>query len=289
MDKPTISIIGTGKLGSTLALALAQKGYTINGLWDNDSSRLQETVRAVNPVRSDQDPAAAARGSEIVILAGSDDSIRPVSDQLASRQALSKGQIICHCSGFLPSAVLVANKMLGASIASLHPLASFSRQLSPWDRFGGCYFGLEGDAAAMGRLRLMVESLDCRPVDVPASRKSLYHVSSVMASNYLAALLYAAEGMMGAAVDDKAQAADMLGSLARTVMENIGQDGPAGSLSGPIERGDLQTVSGHLESLKKDFPQGIESYKALGRLMLKVARQRHPERAEWDAMSRLLD
>lgn len=289
MDKPNLAIIGTGKLGSTLALALAQKGYRLSGLSDNDPTRLKETARAVKPAVSDSDPSVAVRGAEIVILAVPDDGIKAVSDQLASRQSLAKGQILCHCSGFLPSSALVANKMLGASIASMHPLASFSRCLISWDRFKGIYFGIEGDSLALARLRLLIESLDCSPVDILPSRKNLYHLSSVMASNCLVALLYAAGQMMETTVAEKEKTEAMLQALAGTVMDNLAQNGLENSLSGPIERGDVQTVSGHLEALKKDFPPGTELYKILGKLMLRISKQRNPQGREWDALGKLLD
>lgn len=289
MDKPTISIIGTGKLGSTLALSLAQRGYCIIGLSDSDPTRLEGAVKAVKPAISDIDPSVAAKGAEIVILTVPDDSIKSVSGQLASRQALAKGQILCHCSGFLPSAVLVANKMLGASIASMHPLASFSQPLSPWDRFQGIYFGIEGDAAALKGIKPLIESLECFWVNIQPAYKSLYHLSGVMASNYLTALLYVAGQAMEMTVSEKGKAEAMLQALARTVFDNISENGLENSLSGPIERGDVQTVSGHLEALKNDFPQEMELYKVLGKSMLRVSQRQHPERRELDAIKGLLE
>jgi len=289
MDKPSLAIIGVGKLGSTLALALVQKGYRINGLSDKEPARLEETARAVKPVIADSDPSVAVNGAEIVILAVPDDSIKAVSDQLATRQALAKGQILCHCSGFLPSSALGANKMLGVSIASMHPLASFSRCLVPWDRYQGVYFGIEGDALALVRLRALIESLGCSAVEILPFRKDLYHLSSVMASNYLVALLYAAGQMMETTVAEKEKAEAMLQALAGTVMANLVENGLENSLSGPIERGDVQTVSGHLAALKKDFPQGTELYKALGKLMLRISKQRNPQGKEGDGLGKLLD
>lgn len=289
MDKPIISIIGTGKLGSTLALALVQRGYRINGLSDSDPARLEEAAKAVKPALSDIDSSIAAKGAEIVILTVPDDCIRTVSDQLASRQVLAKGQVICHCSGFLPSSVLAANKMLGASIASMHPLASFSRCLSPWDRFKGIYFGIEGDASALVKVKPLIELLECFSVDIQPSCKNLYHLSSVMASNYLMALLYVAGQMMETTVAEKEKTEAMIHALAKTVIDNLDENRFEDSLSGPIERGDVQTVSGHLEALEKDFPQGTELYKTLGKLILQISQQHHPERGELDALTRLLD
>ncbi len=289
MEKPAVSLIGTGKLGSTLALALAESGYRIIGLSDNDPARLKEAVQAVRPAVWGSDPVAVTKGVELVLLAVPDDSIKAVSDQLASRQAISKGQIICHCSGFLPASILVANKMLGASMASMHPLASFSRPLSPWIRYKGIYFGIEGDAVALARIGPLIESLDCFPVEIKTSRKNLYHLSSVVASNYLTALLYSARQMMQSAVSEPGKAEAMLKALAGTVLENLGEAGLENSLSGPIERADFQTVSGHLEALNKDFPQGTELYKVLGRLVLRLAQQRQPGRDQWNDLAKLLD
>jgi predicted short-subunit dehydrogenase-like oxidoreductase (DUF2520 family) len=179
--------------------------------------------------------------------------------------------------------------MLGASIASMHPLASFTRCLSPWERFQGVYFGIEGDAMALTRLRLLIESLGCFPVDILPSRKNLYHLSSVMASNYLVALIYAAGQMMETTVAKEGNPEAMLQALAGTVMANLGEDGLDNSLSGPIERGDIQTVSGHLEALKKDFPQGTELYKIMGKLMLQISKQRDPKGGRWQDLEKLFE
>lgn len=289
MNKPAVSVIGTGKLGSTIALAMANQGYPIKGISDTDRIGLEETARAVNPGVASQDPSEAAQGAQLVILAVPDDSIKIVSDRLATGQKLVKGQIVCHCSGFLPSSVLVANKMLGVSIASMHPMASFPGRLTPWENFRGCYFGLEGDAAATKTLSRLVESLECHPVEIPPSRKAIYHLSGVMATNYVAALLCTAARMMETVVSDREKSDAMMASLAGTVLQNIARNGPEGSLSGPIERRDLHTIEGHIEALKRDFPQGLQLYKDLGKVLLDISRKRRPESDGWDEVSRLLD
>jgi predicted short-subunit dehydrogenase-like oxidoreductase (DUF2520 family) len=288
MDNISISVIGAGKLGSTLALALAGRGYIINGLCDEDPESLKETAGKLNSVRSGTDPIESAKGSDIVILAVPDDGIRPLSDRLASAKALSKGQILCHCSGFLPSSVLVANKMLGASVASMHPLASFSEKHADWQRYAGIFFGIEGDAAAMGRVRQMVEILGCHPVDILPEKKALYHLSGVMASNYLLVLLHATRELMGPALSNPTDIDAMLTSLAGTVLDNASRHGLDASFSGPIERGDVKTVAGHLEALKKNFPQSEEPYKMLGRMMLEIVRQRHPGMKELEVLAGML-
>lgn len=272
MDRPTIAIIGAGRLGSTLALALAQRGFAIN-LCDSDPSALASAADRVGASLASADPIQAARGSEIVMLTLPDDGIKPAAERLAGGQALAKGRVLCHCSGFLSSEVLMANKMLGVAIASFHPLASFPDRLSAWGDYRGKWFGIEGDAPALVRVRELASALECRTAEIKPGQKPLYHAAGVLASNYLVALLGEARALMEESGAGE-QSQELVLSLAGSVINNLGSRGIEGSMSGPIVRGDVQTVAGHLEAIRTKHPQSGAVYRALGLILAEMVERR---------------
>ncbi len=268
MEKPTIAIIGAGRLGSTLALALAQRGFPLN-LCDGDPAALASAADRVGASLASADPIQAAQGAEIVMLTLPDDGIKPVAEQLAGAQALARGRVLCHCSGFLSSGVLVSNKMLGVATASFHPLASFPGRLAAWDDYRGIWFGIEGDAPALAQIRELAAALECRTVEIKSGQKPLYHAAGVLASNYLVALVGEAKALMEAS-GVGGQAQELVLSLASSVINNLGTRGIEGSLSGPIARGDTQTVGGHLEAIKAKHPHSEGVYRALGLILAEM-------------------
>jgi predicted short-subunit dehydrogenase-like oxidoreductase (DUF2520 family) len=153
--------------------------------------------------------------------------------------------------------------MLGAATASFHPLASFPARLSAWEEYLGSWFGIEGDALALSRIRELAAVLECRTVEIKPGQKALYHAAGVLASNYLVALLGEARDLMEESGAGEMSQELVLG-LAGSVLRKIGQVGIDGPVSGPIVRGDIRTVAGHLEAIRASHPKSEAAYRALG-------------------------
>ena len=289
MNKPVIALIGAGRLGSSLACALFEKGYPVHGVADSDIALAQETGRALRAKVAHSDPAMVCPGAEFIIIAVPDAQVRPVAEALAARQAVKKGQIVCHTSGYLGSSVLMSVKFLGAYTISMHPLMSFSGRMMPAAGFRGVYFGLEGDAVGLEPAREMASVLDAFSVVLRSEDKPLYHAASVMASNYVVALLGTAVALLRQNGVEPGPAQEMLLPLVRNTLDNLEKEGLPNALTGPLERGDCDTVAGHLEALRNTDPLAWRIYQTLGLAALGMAEQKGLPAAASAEMRKLLE
>ncbi|HTY09341.1 MAG TPA: Rossmann-like and DUF2520 domain-containing protein [Candidatus Edwardsbacteria bacterium] len=274
MAKPVISLIGAGRLGTSLAAALAEKGYPVHGVADRDLKLAQQAARDLKAAVAQDDPAAVCAGAGLVIVAVPDGQIKPLSERLAASGALRKGQIICHTSGFLPASVLVAVKMHGVYTISMHPLMSFTRRMEGSQAFRGIHFALEGDAVALEAARELVAALDGFAVVIKPQDKPLYHAAAVLSSNYLVTLISESVELLRRAGIAEEDAKQMLLPMAAAIIGHL-RDGELGqALTGPIERGDELTVAGHLQALRQAGPEALAIYTALGKATLRLVRDK---------------
>jgi predicted short-subunit dehydrogenase-like oxidoreductase (DUF2520 family) len=270
MAKPVLSLIGAGRLGTSLMAALVDKGFTVHGVADQDLNLAQQTAHALKATVALDDPSAVCSEADLIVVAVPDAQIKPVSEQLAAKGTLRKGQIICHTSGFLPASVLVAVKFSGVYTISLHPMMSFTRRMMGSRAFRGVYFALEGDAVALETARQLVAALDGFAVVIKPQDKPLYHAAAVMSSNYLVTLISESVALLrraGIAEDDAKQ---MLLPMATAIIANLREGEIGQALTGPIERGDAATVRGHLQALQQAGPEPLDVYTALGRATLRL-------------------
>jgi predicted short-subunit dehydrogenase-like oxidoreductase (DUF2520 family) len=271
MDKPAIALIGAGRLGTSLILALSQKGYKITGVADSDLPSAQAAAQAVQCSISTADPAAAAKEADFIIISVPDSQIKPVAEVLAAKQAFKKGQIFCHSSGYLPASALVSLKLFGAYTISMHPFVSISRKDQP-QRLAGAYFALEGDAVGLESAKEVVSALDGFPVIIKAQDKPLYHAAGAIASNLAVSLLLSARQLLQNAGISGDESEQMLAAMQERLTRNISEDGLDASLTGPIARGDADTVAGHLQALRAADPALARVYALLGAKILEACK-----------------
>ena len=278
-----VGFVGAGAVGSALALALAAQGVRVAcvaSLHGDSASALTAAIPGAQAVAT---PAAVVAGSDLVMLAVPDDAIAALAGSLPWRA----GQAGVHLSGAKPAAVLAPAAALGARIAALHPLMTFPRL--PLDtpvatllaRLAGCVWALDCDDAALAAaLELLVAALGGRTIRIGEAQRVPYHISGVLASNYVAALLGAAAKIwedLGVAPEDGLRA---LLPLLRATVENLERVGLPQALTGPLARGDSGTIAAHLAWLDAHAngdPQMAalrDAYAALGRLALPIARAR---------------
>lgn len=272
MAKPNLALIGAGRLGTSLALALYQKGYKVLAVSDADEASAREAAQALGSPLFTIDPATAAKEADLVIMAVPDSAIKTVAESLAAKQAFKKGQIVCHTSGFLPAGALVSLKLFGVYTLSMHPFVSIAQKMHS-SSLSGAYFALEGDALAVEQAREMVASLDGFSITIKPQDKPLYHAAGAMASYLAVALWLGSEQALVKAGVDQETAGQMVTGLLRSLEENIKQNGLSGSLTGPIMRGDLATVQGHLQALKSWGGSHETVYRLLGQAVLKKAEE----------------
>lgn len=261
--KPPITIVGPGRLGTALTLALHDAGYRIDRIVRRPRSRRATTLaRRVGAKLTSSAHAEFADG--VLWICVPDSAIRQLAHQLARGDW--HGKYVFHSSGALPSAELSQLKRRGARIASVHPMMSFVHGAAPPLR--GVSFAIEGDPGAVRMAKKIVRHLGGLPINISAPRKPLYHAFGAFASPLLISVLAIAERVgQGAGLSRTAARRAMLPIVAQTI-RNYEKNGAAGAFSGPVIRGDADTVSKNIASLKS-LPEAQRAYIALARAALR--------------------
>ncbi len=283
----TFSIVGAGRLGTTLAAALVRRGWKLEAVVDRDAGAAREARRYAGSGRATTSPAAAARARGTVIIAVPDDAIGRAAAALARAGGSWEGRDVFHTSGLLPASALAPLARRGARAASLHPAQSFPRKDLPASVFKGITWGIEGDAAAVETGSGIVRSLGGHVLLFAAKDKALYHAACTLASNALVALEFLAAQVLQEAGLEGDTASRTLMPLVQGTLQNVKSLGLEKALTGPVLRGDVETVRRHLAALKVD-PAARRVYRALGQQMLRLAEKKGLPAARVRALKSLL-
>jgi predicted short-subunit dehydrogenase-like oxidoreductase (DUF2520 family) len=263
-------IVGAGRTGLSLGLRL-HRSHAVR--------RLSVTGRRPgapdHPLFAGAPPAArylpsletAAEETDVIVVAVPDRAIEEVAGRLA-RLGLDPAVPVLHTSGSLAGDALAALAARGHPVGSAHPLAALADPVTGADRLAGATWGVEGEGAALALAERIVAACGGRALHLAPGGKPLYHAAAVFASNYAVALLSVAEVLMEAAGVQAEEARPALTALAAGAVENLGARGPAGALTGPVARGDAETVALHLARLSAE-PRAL--YCLLGREALRLA------------------
>lgn len=272
---PAIAIIGPGKVGTSIGVLARKAGYRIAGISGRDEKEVKEAAKIIGGDVEIGPAAQAIKGAQLVLLTLSDDAIESVCRELANYKAFSKGQIVAHCSGALSSQVLVnASDKCGAKIASAHPLKTFPTVQSGIDGMSGTYWFCEGDDDALAVIKQLIEKIGGMANIISSDQKVLYHAASVIACNYLTTLMDVALAAAEKAGLERQLAWKALSPLVHDTINNIDKLGTANALTGPIARGDAQTIEKHLKILDTNDPKTAEIYRALGQWTIKLASEK---------------
>ncbi|HET8667794.1 MAG TPA: Rossmann-like and DUF2520 domain-containing protein [Terriglobales bacterium] len=264
--KLKFAVVGAGRLGTALAWALHANGYDISEIVTRGGA---PSFRRARQIARQLGAKAVNTGTpltaDITWICVPDDAIRSCAAILAGTQDWS-GKVVFHASGALSSDELSALSARGAAVASVHPMMSFVSGVAP--DLAGVTFAVEGDAAAVRFARRIVRDLKANALAIRKSDKVLYHAWGAFGSPLIVAELAAAECVAAAIGISSKQARKTLAPMLRRTIENYIQHGAAAAFSGPIVRGDVETVSRHVRALKK-VPQAREVYLILARAALK--------------------
>jgi len=264
--KTRIAIVGPGRLGRALALELRQAGYTISEIVSRKTvaskRKARELARKVAAQTSTRDKANLH--VDVVWFCVPDREIAGASRQLASVVDW-KRRIAFHSSGALASNELDVLRGRGAAVASVHPLMTFVHGSMP--SVSGVPFAVEGDAAAVRVARRIIRDLGGEAFTIRKQHKAAYHAWGAFTSPLLVATLVTGERLARTAGLSAAEARKKMLPIVRQTIANYEALGPAGAFSGPIVRGDAETVRKHLQVLQK-VPAAREVYQALARAAL---------------------
>ncbi|MAZ88707.1 MAG: oxidoreductase [Cellvibrionaceae bacterium] len=274
-----LNIIGAGKLGQTLAhLFHSQQLFRVESVINRSLSSAQQAVDFIGAGQAAEE-LRQAETADIWLIATADGDIDSVAQALYSSEVFHGHEIVFHCSGSLASDILHSASH-SPPIASIHPIHSFAKPENSVRSFHGSYCAYEGDKAALDILLPAFEKLGAQLLAVNGEKKPIYHAASVMACNYLVALMDASLSCFEQAGIDRQQAQQLLLPITHATLDNTLQGTPEQALTGPIARGDIDTVTAQLQQLK-DLPSLDNIYRALGVQAVAIAkRQDSPNNLE---------
>jgi predicted short-subunit dehydrogenase-like oxidoreductase (DUF2520 family) len=260
--KKTISIVGPGNLGRVLAIALYDSGYRISEIITRDdvaslrkarslAKRIGASGTRVNDAKLDAD---------VIWLCVTDAAVAGVANQLSKFPVEWKGKVVLHASGALGSSELTSLKKKGALIGSLHPMNTFVAASKP--DLAGTPFAAEGEPDAVKVATEIAKKINggAEVFTIKPEAKILYHALGSFSSPLLVAMLNVAERIAAKAGIKKPQA--LMRQILRQTLDNFLRNGSAAAFSGPIKRGDVETVRKHVSALRK-IPHAKEIYVAL--------------------------
>ncbi|MGH6631937.1 Rossmann-like and DUF2520 domain-containing protein [Sphingopyxis sp.] len=270
MDTPRfrqIGIVGAGRVAAALALAFAPHSAAPPMLWSRTAERTRAAAARIGRTVVAAHAEGLMRMCDIVAIAVSDDAIESVADDLARLLPPGSAPMVFHVSGRSGVAILEPLRAAGAPTAAIHPAMTFTGDPGgETQRMAGARFAVTGSTPeATAQAEHIVALLGGIAVEIAEDRRSLYHAALCHASNHLVTLIAgAANALRDAGVDDPSA---MLAPLVRAALENSLDHGFAG-LSGPLLRGDAQTIGGHLDTLKAHSPDLLPVYRAMARATL---------------------
>ena len=262
-----VGIIGPGRAGVGLALALFRAGYDVF-LHGRRKKPVPKPLKLT--VGAENEPPAWIAQTGVVILAVRDDAIRPLAEALARAGALRPAQVVLHLSGAQGQEALGPLVGSRAALGSLHPLQTISDPEHAAERLKGAWAAVEGMPRAVQVAEALAHDLGLRPFHIPSKAKPIYHASAVFASNYFVVVEAVAQRLLRHAGLSDAEAWQALRPLVEGTLENLSRQQPIAALTGPVARGDEATIRRHLEALTRD---DAVLYRALGRAALELAQK----------------
>jgi predicted short-subunit dehydrogenase-like oxidoreductase (DUF2520 family) len=259
-----VGVIGAGRVGAVVAAALRKRGHvmvSVAGESDASKSRAAALLPGVPLAK----PTSVARTCDVLLLTVPDDMLENVVTQLSASGAIRAGQFVVHTSGSHGLRVLEPATGLGARPVALHPAMTFTGTARDLERLADCVFGVTAGAQERDWASSLVADLGGSVMWVPEELRGLYHAGLAHGANHLVTLVTQAMELLGAAGADDPAA--VLRPLLQAALDNALTEGDS-ALTGPIVRGDVNTVRAHLAEIARTAPDTLPSYVALARATL---------------------
>jgi predicted short-subunit dehydrogenase-like oxidoreductase (DUF2520 family) len=254
--------VGAGRAGTALAAALRRAGHEVvaaSAVSDASVNRVHRDLPGT-PIKQ---PAEVVSAADLVLLTVPDDVLPGLVAGLAATGADLTGRLVAHASGRHGLAVLDPAVRAGALPLALHPVMTFTGRPDDVDRLAGVSFGVTAPEQLRPAAEVLVMEMGGEPVFIAEEHRDLYHAALASAANHLVTLIVQAGDLLREA--DVGQPSRMLGPLLSAALDNALRLGDA-ALTGPVARGDAETVGAHIAALRAAAPEALPAYLALARL-----------------------
>jgi predicted short-subunit dehydrogenase-like oxidoreductase (DUF2520 family) len=274
-----VGVVGAGRAGTAMAAALARAGHRVvaaSAVSEASRGRIAASLPHVPIVQPEQ----VVERADLVLLTVPDDVLGGLVSGLAATEVPMAGRLMAHASGRHGLAVLDPVVAKGALPLALHPVMTFTGQLEDVAKMAGISFGVTAPEALRPVAEVLVVEMGGEPVFIEDDKRSLYHAALASAANHLVTLVVQSADMLREA--GVANPTRVLGPLLGAALENALALGPA-ALTGPVARGDAETVAAHVAAIRDAAPEALGAYLALARLTADralAARMLSPDDAE---------
>jgi len=285
-SKPTVSIVGPGRLGQALAIALQSSGYPVQAFVARRPIQARKAAALLARSASQMERAlpilplglndlGKLPPSDLILITTPDDAIEETASRLViSETESARGRTVVHTSGALSSEVLAPLAKAGFHTGSLHPLVSVSEPRAGAVALRGAFYCLEGDPTALRMARLIVGDLGGKSFSIPPEKKALYHAAAVMASPHMVALFDLSTELLASCGVSKKTARQILLPLVESTVDNLVAMSSEQALTGTFGRGDVATARRHLNAFSgKQLADALAVYKLLGLHSLQLAKK----------------
>ncbi|KXG76469.1 Rossmann-like and DUF2520 domain-containing protein [Thermotalea metallivorans] len=277
-----MGFIGAGKVGTAFGAYLQRKGFALQGYFSRSTDSALKAAASTNSFVYET-AKALAKDVDFLWITTTDDHIKEVCDHLAEENAFRKGQIVAHMSGASSSRILYRAKEKGCFIYSIHPLQSFADIGKAIEDLEHTYFSIEGDGEKMDVIEGLFQKMGNRTFRIATEHKGLYHAAACIFSNYLVTLMHQGLAYFEKIGIPKKEGFQAVLPLILGTIENIEALGTAIALTGPIARGDGETIFHHIQSIEEKMPETLWFYKMMGQMTFHLAsvhKLKDPEKKE---------
>lgn len=282
-----IGFIGAGKVGKALGLYFKAHGLNVAGYCSRtEKSAIEAAVLtsscAFRTLRE------LADSSDIIFITVPDQVLAEVDREAASMldcYEVKHETFWFHVSGAHSSGILKGIREAGCETGSMHPLQSFGEPYGSTERLKRSWFTLEGTGKAVSTARSLLDKTSGKHFQIEAENKPLYHAGASVVSNFMVTLIESGISLFEAAGMDRADIFQAIEPLIESTLSNIREKGTIDALTGPIVRGDYDTVSVHMKAIGEKMPSELEFYRAAAHktaMMLDGKRLAHEQVEEYE-------
>jgi predicted short-subunit dehydrogenase-like oxidoreductase (DUF2520 family) len=271
-----VFILGAGKVGLGLFRAFRAANVELIGLHARRPSPMATSSGSLPAAIGDANTVIVAVRDEQI-----DDALAEVIDAAASsgRRRLASGTVIVHTSGGAEPELMTRLGEIGLSGGTFHPLVPFANPDRAAELLRKAWIGIDGDDPARATSRRLAGHLGARTLDIPPGTKGIYHAAAVISSNFPVVLEAVATRLLAEVGIPERSAQRAVHSLMEAAISNTADSPPESALTGPVVRGDAETVHRHLQALRHN-PEARALYRRLSFAALDIASRRgtNPDR-----------
>jgi predicted short-subunit dehydrogenase-like oxidoreductase (DUF2520 family) len=271
IEEKRFFIVGAGKVGGALGLLLKRSGLRITGVVDKDKERGLKLGKKLGADDFSGRWNDIGESSDVIIISVPDDVVSDVVEKMVNGKVIQPGTFVCHTSGVHTSRVLEPARERGGILFSIHPLVSITDSEGLLEVIEETFFVLEGDPEGIEMGAQIVERLGANYFTVLPDKKPLYHAAASILSNYMTTLFGISSEILSDIGIDPDDIHEGLCTLLGSTFLNLAKSDPVDALTGPVARGDLETIKLHMEALENYDIELKKLYAEIGKFTLRIA------------------